>query len=414
MSQPGQRPYRSIASVLIQRTVALAALCMLLFFGLQWWLLRMEHRERFDTLITEVADTNVPLLSVALWDIEPRAVQAQIELIARRPEIGYVVVRAKGGQEFSAGNLALADDPTAHSMPIRSADAGLELGQLTLVGDPGYLRRGLKMAALRTLLSYGTLTAAICLMMALLLKRLLHRPLSSMARFAHELTPERLTTPLQVDRPPQNHRDEIDLLEQGIGKLQTGLRTHIHHLDSLVQQRTAQLERLLEEIRHLSMTDALTGTYNRRALEDRLPGELERALRYGRPLALMFIDVDHFKQFNDVHGHAVGDQVLRAVAQHIAAHLRHHIDWIARYGGEEFVVVLPETALPAAQATAHRLCETIAREPMLHTDRALHISASFGVTAYRAGEDMPALLARADALAYDAKAAGRSRVVTAT
>ena len=142
-------------------------------------------------------------------------------------------------------------------------------------------------------------------------------------------------------------------------KLQTALHEHIHNLDDLVNERTAQLEKLLEEIRHLSVTDGLTGCYNRRALQDKLPEEIERAQRYHRPLAVVFMDIDHFKQFNDQHGHQLGDEVLRSAAKHVAGTLRQGVDWIARYGGEEFVLVLPETPLEAAIAIAHRLCDAL-------------------------------------------------------
>ena len=195
-------------------------------------------------------------------------------------------------------------------------------------------------------------------------------------------------------------------------KLQKALHEHIHNLDDLVNERTAQLEKLLEEIRHLSATDGLTGCYNRRALQDKLPEEIERAQRYHRPLAVVFMDIDHFKQFNDQHGHQLGDEVLRSAAKHVAGTLRQGVDWIARYGGEEFVLVLPETPLEAAIGIAHRLCDALPQHAVPNPrGGSVYISASFGVTAYRPGEDALALLSRADTLVYQAKSAGRQQVV---
>jgi PleD family two-component response regulator len=94
-------------------------------------------------------------------------------------------------------------------------------------------------------------------------------------------------------------------------QLQGDVRSHIDNLDGLVADRTQKLEVLVDEVKRLSLTDALTGCFNRRALDERLPSELERSLRYGRPLSLVFVDIDHFKAINDQHGHGVGDIVLR-------------------------------------------------------------------------------------------------------
>src|SRR5580700_6299365 len=96
--------------------------------------------------------------------------------------------------------------------------------------------------------------------------------------------------------------------------------------------------------RILSITDALTGTYNRRYLMEQLPRELERCRRYASPLAVLMCDIDHFKRMNDVQGHAAGDDVLQQFASRSQKSIRSNSDWIARYGGEEFLIVLPETA----------------------------------------------------------------------
>ena len=418
-----QRPFRSIASVLIRRTIVLAVLCMLLVFGVQSWLLRAQHQKQFEMAINDVANTSVPLLAVALWDIETQAIAAQLQRIAQKPEIGYARLQAAGGQRFEAGNPALLAQGVSRQIvipPPQPAQGAPALGVLELTGNPDYLWQGLRAEGLRILLGYSLLTAGICALMAFMLKQLLQKPLSTVAEFANDVCPRHLTTPLRLNRPPQAHSDEIDQLETGVIKLQTALQQHIHNLDDLVAERTEQLERLLEEIRHLSVTDGLTGTFNRRALQDRLPAEIDRAQRYGRALSVIFMDIDHFKQFNDTHGHALGDEVLRNAASHVSASLRHGVDWVARYGGEEFVVVLPETELDAAMATAQRLCRSLPEQPLESARMArpaggsvppLSISASFGVTAYRAGENTSALLARADALVYEAKSRGRQQVV---
>ncbi|MEG0121359.1 MAG: GGDEF domain-containing protein, partial [Pseudomonas sp.] len=187
---------------------------------------------------------------------------------------------------------------------------------------------------------------------------------------------------------------------QGFQQLQEDLRRYIDNLDQLVADRTQKLEVLVEEVQRLSRMDALTGCFNRRALDERLPAEIERGLRYGRPLSLVFVDIDHFKRINDTHGHGVGDMVLREVVQRLQSHLRNQVDWAARYGGEEFLLVMPETTAQEALDIALRLAERVRAEPVLAQGLTLQVTASFGIAQMRDGESMQDVLGRADATLY--------------
>ncbi len=166
-------------------------------------------------------------------------------------------------------------------------------------------------------------------------------------------------------------------------------------------------------LEHLATTDPLTGLLNRRALSERLTTEMERALRYDTSVALLLVDLDHFKRVNDTHGHLAGDGVLRAVAELLAEEARSS-DLVARYGGEEFLVVLPETDAAGATVLAERMRERVAG----HAFRAwedghtLHVTASIGVATFPVAriESVEDLFARADAALYRAKADGRDRV----
>ncbi len=164
----------------------------------------------------------------------------------------------------------------------------------------------------------------------------------------------------------------------------------------------------------LARTDPLTQLLNRRVLVERIVQEVERARRYQNTIALMMIDLDHFKRVNDQYGHLVGDDVLRDVAAILRNAVR-TVDVVARYGGEEFVVVLPETAAVGAQAFAERLREKIeAQDFSAHPHGTFHVTCSIGMASYpgqhiESGED---LLARADEALYRAKADGRNRVRT--
>lgn len=155
--------------------------------------------------------------------------------------------------------------------------------------------------------------------------------------------------------------------------------------------------------------DALTGLSNRRALEESLRAEISRAERFGHPLAVVLLDLDHFKQTNDSYGHAAGDVVLRHVSRLLWKTARQG-DTVARFGGEEFVVVLPETDPDGARRFAERL--RVAVEAC--TVDGMRTTASFGVAAFIAGDDADSLLTAADEALYRAKESGRNRVERAT
>jgi diguanylate cyclase (GGDEF)-like protein len=166
-------------------------------------------------------------------------------------------------------------------------------------------------------------------------------------------------------------------------------------------------DRLAEE-RVASGTDALTGLLNRRGLYRAFDVEVERARRYGHPLAAILFDLDHFKEVNDHFGHAAGDRLLRAMAQEVRRALR-PTDLLGRWGGEEFVVLLPETALQSAVDVAERLRYLVAGLPW----ETGSLTASFGVAECTATDNLGALLRRADRALYEAKRLGRNRVVPA-
>jgi len=167
----------------------------------------------------------------------------------------------------------------------------------------------------------------------------------------------------------------------------------------------------------LALVDPLTGAFNRRYLEAHGPKLLARCVADGKPLSLLMLDIDHFKQVNDRHGHAAGDAVLREMVGRVMMGLR-PFDMVARMGGEEFAIVMPETELGAAEAIAQRLCERIKQTPMTWSDKAppLGVTVSIGVAAVRAAgvESMDQILARADEALYRAKNAGRNCVMTET
>jgi two-component system, cell cycle response regulator len=194
-----------------------------------------------------------------------------------------------------------------------------------------------------------------------------------------------------------------------VARLKTGAR-----IVALEQSLRAANERN----RQLSITDALTGAYNRRYFSEQLPDELERCRRYKHPLSVVMGDIDHFKKINDTYGHGAGDQVLAAFVQITKRSIRITSDWIARYGGEEFVIVMPETDHAGAVLAADKVRAAIAAEPFATAAGAIAVSASFGVaTLLPDGEDasktVDQLIAAADQRLYASKHAGRNRVTGA-
>jgi diguanylate cyclase (GGDEF)-like protein len=172
-------------------------------------------------------------------------------------------------------------------------------------------------------------------------------------------------------------------------------------------------ETLQRELHVLARVDSLTGVKNRLALNETATQLLAQANRTGRPLGVLMIDADHFKNVNDRFGHGGGDKVLLALVESIRATLRAG-NVIGRIGGEEFVVLAPETSMEQALVLAERIRATVETTPLLVDGHLLQLTVSIGAAVQRTGElDVSALLHRADAALYAAKRAGRNRVMAA-
>jgi diguanylate cyclase (GGDEF)-like protein len=167
-------------------------------------------------------------------------------------------------------------------------------------------------------------------------------------------------------------------------------------------------------LRELAVVDELTGLHNRRFFDGRLQYELARFGRYGSPLSLLVLDIDHFKQVNDGHGHPVGDQVLRQLAVLCKSMIR-RVDLLARIGGEEFALLMPNTLPEGALAVATRLLDRVAMTPFEAQDLVLRLTVSMGLVTVQPGwhGDTAQLFRAADQALYRAKLDGRNRVVVA-
>ena len=181
-----------------------------------------------------------------------------------------------------------------------------------------------------------------------------------------------------------------------------------------VGERMLEIQRELitarEELRLQATQDSLTGMLNRRLVLDILERELTRGQRLELPLAVLMIDIDHFKAVNDTYGHQAGDAVLKEVAARVSTTVRPY-DSVGRYGGEEFLVILPGCDEPRAQIVAERLCCVVSRE-VVHTSAAeISVTLSLGLALSAQGETSERLVHAADRALYEAKRNGRNRVV---
>lgn len=178
------------------------------------------------------------------------------------------------------------------------------------------------------------------------------------------------------------------------------------------EQRIRELEEKLRDLSDLVREDQLTGSLNRRGLDELYERESSRADRRGTQLCVALLDLDDFKKLNDTYGHIAGDNALKHLVKTVKDTLR-SMDVIARFGGEEFLIVLPETSIEAAAATMTRLQRELTRHYFLHENEKLLITFSAGVALRLPNEDQTALIRRADSAMYQAKKAGKNRVVVA-
>jgi two-component system, cell cycle response regulator len=188
-------------------------------------------------------------------------------------------------------------------------------------------------------------------------------------------------------------------------------------LKRVFKERELRLERnrMMADLQHLAITDSLTQLYNSRHFFAQLKMEIERANRYGHSLALLLLDIDFFKNYNDTYGHLEGDKVLCTVGQMIKTCLR-TMDTAYRYGGEEFTVILPYTDGDEARTVADRIqyaLEFIMFCPYPlspYPERSIQVTLSIGVTVYSPGEELTAFVSRSDRAMYASKESGRNRV----
>ncbi len=190
----------------------------------------------------------------------------------------------------------------------------------------------------------------------------------------------------------------------GLGVAVRRLRTDLAAARAQVESLRRELEQSIGEAR----TDGLTDIANRRAFDRELNRSFAQRQRQDTIFSLILVDVDHFKRFNDQHGHRVGDDILQTIADRLSRATR-TMDLVARYGGDEFAVILPGTDLAAACVASQRLCACVSEQILRVVDAELRLTVSTGVAAVSVCETADELVDAADAALYAAKNAGRNR-----
>lgn len=214
---------------------------------------------------------------------------------------------------------------------------------------------------------------------------------------------------------PDNEDLEKDLVNRYKSLLNDFQKLDAEHqkLKRTLEIKEIEIKAILAQAHEIANTDVLTFLPNRRKIIVDLQEEVIRSNRYGTPLSISLLDLDHFKDINDTYGHTTGDEALRSVSARLREQIRHP-DTIGRYGGEEFLIVLPNSQIKAAGEQAERLCQTIRALQIEANDHSFKVTISIGVAQYKVGqENWEQFLHRADEALYQAKDKGRDQWLVA-
>ena len=334
--------------------------------------------------------------------------------MADLPQVRAVIADRTPGKVMS-DNLAVSDgsNATAHSLdgtPVLSAHSRIQqLGWYVFVEEPmaeAYrpLYAGIWRALLLILASL-----ALTMLVSIMLVRRMVSPIRTLQKGAALIGGGQFAQRIEV-----RTGDELEDLADSFNRMAKHLQKSYATLEDKVAQRTWELEESNRKLEALSATDGLTGLANRRRFDQVLDSEWQRAMRSSQPLALLLLDVDQFKAYNDIYGHLVGDDGLRALAGVLQNSARRGGDLAARYGGEEFAIIAPGSDGEKALLLAEGICQSISTLNIPHSGSAHGVlTASIGVAVIVPHSAMTQenLLQQADQALYEAKHGGRNRVV---
>lgn len=312
-------------------------------------------------------------------------------------------------QQSGTGNMFIIEDNKRHLLNWQTISLPDGPSMLVATIMPQSWVGNTAIPVLRDVLYLAALLLVLGVIAVLFLVNWLTKPLLRLEAWASKLGQGQW----QAELPPASPVREINSLTKSLGCMATQLRNHADELEQRVASRTHELAVANHKLAELSLTDALTGIANRRSFDRFIKSEWNRAQRYGHCIALMIIDIDNFKAYNDRYGHQAGDRVLSQAASTLAEKVRREGELISRYGGEEFAVVLTRTSLHSALDLAETLRAVIYDLEIEHPDStAGRLSISIGVSAQSPTPQacIEEFFAAADSALYQAKKQGRNRV----
>ena len=429
---------RSLGRRLVVATLAFCLLFTVATVAVRTWFAWDSNVAMMTAELSLIDQVFQGTLSKAVWEMDSEALQAQVDSVAQAAPVGHVALtiirpgrvpevieRIRPGHIYQGRAPMLQRELTVAPYP----GAHENVGALRIEGDESLLWKRLWREVAIIVLTQIIQSLALAGLIMGMFNRSVTLHVRHIARHLSQLTPQNLRQHLTLERQC-NHGDELTLLEAGVNDLQDKLATHLDrqaldevtlsasrdHLAELVEQRTAELQAANTRLETLSRFDPLTGLANRRHFDELKELEFNRALRHQQPLSVLMCDIDHFKLYNDTHGHAAGDQCLREVAALMSGLFTRSGELVARLGGEEFAVLLPGFDEPQAHAAAEHLRQVLARRQLPHgaSPVSSSVTMSIGIaelnTATMGRFDQ--LLQSADKALYRAKRQGRNRSVS--
>jgi len=384
----------------------------------------LHTRNMVKDELVGVERTFYPAIARALWEMNAEQLEAIQQGIIELPLISRLRIIDVSGREWlkddGAPSLSAGIE---HAFRVSYQFSGdhILLANVTFEAAERVVVDRLKLGYQMILISALIKSTVLTLLFFWAFRRRLGKPLAQMTAAVSAIDLDNL--PSQSINFQQKQANELTELESAYNRMlerldaertahDAELQAINRSLEEQVVRRTQELAEANARLEHLAHTDVLTGVANRRRFIEAAQQEIQRTRRNGTPLALLMIDLDHFKRINDANGHAVGDEVLRNFAAVAAGPLR-AADLVARIGGEEFAILLPETALPGAEEVAQRILETVRLQTIETAQKKVRYTVSIGVACLRSEDpDYEVLLARADTALYRAKVAGRNRALT--
>jgi diguanylate cyclase (GGDEF)-like protein len=423
------------------RRMVLATLVFGLFFTLaavavRTWSAWQANVDAMSTELALIDQVFQRTLSKAIWEMDRDALRTQLDSASQVASVGQVSLRIL--QQERAPELMVVrrvDQPAATRAPSIHRQLTYQpypgatevVGELTLVGDERLLWARLRDEAASIALTQAIQTLLLAGLVMWMFNRSVTLHVRFIAQHLSRLTPATLRQRLNLRRQ-DGAGDELSLLESGVNDLQSKLSTYLERqqqyerdlashrdrLAELVDEQTAELRAANKQLEEASRSDPLTGLANRRQFDELKEVEFRRAQRMSLPLTVLMCDVDHFKHYNDLYGHAQGDDCLVIVAQLLRDNFARAGELVARIGGEEFAVLLPGVDLAQARVAAERLQRRLRARAIEHKGSSVadHVTLSVGLAPFDAMtmDRFDQLLRQADQALYRAKSQGRNRI----